>query len=63
VLLFDLIEYDIPASCLSKFIIDDGSRDGCEEEHVEEYKNDVKDIIGLVVLNGEDLEIGVEVPS
>ena len=60
-LLFDLIYDDIFASSLSEFVVEDGGWYLHEEEHVEEYKNDEVDVIGLVILDGEVLVVGVVV--
>ena len=50
-LLFDLVEYYVAASGLPEFVVDHCSRDGCEQEHVEEDEYYEEDVVGLVVLD------------
>lgn len=50
-LLLDLVQNDISASCLSEFGVDDCSWDGLKEEHAEEDKNDEEDVVWFVVLD------------
>ena len=51
-LLFDLIDENVPATCLSKFVVDDSTGDGGKEEHVEKDENGKEDVVWLVVLSG-----------
>ena len=63
VLLLDLVEYDVPAPGLPELVVDDCARYGRKEEHVEKDEHDVEYVVGLIVLDSQDLEIGVEVPG
>ena len=58
-LLLDLIDDDVFTSGFSEFIVEYGSRDGCEEKHVKENEDYEKDGVRLVVFDGGELVIGV----
>ena len=62
-LLLDLIVNDILASGLSYFVINHSSRNRSKEKHVEEDKDYVENVIGLVILNCQNLKIRIEVVS
>ena len=50
-LLFDLIKNNITTSGLPKFVINDCTRNSCEQKHIKENEHNIEDIVRLVILN------------
>lgn len=50
-LLLDFIDYNVLASSLSDFVVNDCSWNRGEEEHVEKNEDNVEDIVWLVILH------------
>lgn len=46
-LLLDFIINNVFASCLSNLVVNHGSRNQSKEEHVEEDKDDVENVVSL----------------
>lgn len=61
VLLLNLINNYVLTPSFSEFIVDKASRNGSEEEKIEENEDYKEDIIGLVILHGKYLVVRVEV--
>lgn len=60
-LLLNLINNYVLTPSFSEFIVDKASRNGSEEEKIEENEDYKEDIIGLVILHGKYLVVRVEV--
>ena len=60
-LLSDLVDQDQLTSGLSELVVDERTRDGGEDEQVHEDEDDEEDVVGLVVLDCQDLVVWVEV--
>ena len=62
-LLPGLIDQEYLASGVSVAQVDERARDGRKKEHVHEDEDDIVDVVGLVILNGEDLVVRIRVVS
>ncbi len=62
-LLPNFINNDVFTSILSKLVVDDGSWDKHKKKHIEEYEDNVEDIVSLCVLNGWSLIIRIVIIS
>ena len=58
---FCLIKQLFFTSSLSKFIEDEGTGYGCEDEHIEEDVEDEHAVVPSILLNGWQLVVGVGV--
>lgn len=61
VLLSDLIDEEYLASGVSVAEVNERAWDGGEEEHVHEDEDDIVDVVGLVILNGQKLVVRIRV--
>lgn len=61
-LLYFIHDY-VFAPSLSKFVVNETSRNGCEQKEVEEDEDNKEDIIWLIILDSKNLVIRVEVIS
>ena len=60
-LLFNLINNYVFTPSFSEFVVDETSRNGCEQEKIEENEDYKEYIIRLIILHSKELIVGIEV--